>query len=302
MSAFGMPPFLLALFEARSPLKQVERKPQKVPKGFGGFSDFIAKFETEEPPPVEPFENPKELRERLKLEKAQEHDREISKFIAKYDPFADEAKKTADPAKTLFLGRLSFETGEKKLLKTFEPFGRVKDIRIVKNKEGRPRGYAFIEFETREGARNALHGTATLTLDGRKVLVDFERARVVAKWLPRRLGGGQGPPRRGISKKVLRERALEKRARKFEEPGSGGTESSGHYGPFARRRDDRDSHRTWDDRRERGSYNARHNGAGPYGSSGHTDRSFSRPPRQSFRQSSNSYSNDRKPYPRDGRG
>ena len=34
-------------------------------------------------------------------------------------------------------------------------------------------------------------------IDGRRVLVDVERARTVKGWLPRRLGGGLGGTRRG---------------------------------------------------------------------------------------------------------
>jgi len=49
----------------------------------------------------------------------------------------------------LFLQILkSYKTDEKKLKKEFEIFGPIKRIRVVEDKKtGKPRGYAFIEFE-----------------------------------------------------------------------------------------------------------------------------------------------------------
>lgn len=55
---------------------------------------------------------------------------------------------TGDPFKTVFVGSLSYSVTEKQLKREFERFGEVKKVTIVKEKEtGKPRGYAFIEFE-----------------------------------------------------------------------------------------------------------------------------------------------------------
>lgn len=55
---------------------------------------------------------------------------------------------TGDPFKTIFVGGLSFSVTERHLKREFERFGEVKKVTIVKEKEsGKPRGYAFIEFE-----------------------------------------------------------------------------------------------------------------------------------------------------------
>ena len=46
-------------------------------------------------------------------------------------------------------------------------------------------------------------------IDGRRVLVDVERARTVKGWRPRRLGGGLGGTRKGRSRcehQILRQR------------------------------------------------------------------------------------------------
>ena len=51
-------------------------------------------------------------------------------------------------------------------------------------------------------------------IDGRRVLVDCERARVVKSWKPRRLGGGKGETRKGkddyLTERVSRSRSRSK--------------------------------------------------------------------------------------------
>merc|ERR1711983_326492 len=64
-------------------------------------------------------------------------------------------------------------------------------------KDGRPRGYCFIEFEHEKDMHSAYKHADGKKIDGRRVLVDVERARTVKGWLPRRLGGGLGGTRRG---------------------------------------------------------------------------------------------------------
>ncbi|CAG8485787.1 16511_t:CDS:2 [Acaulospora colombiana] len=71
-------------------------------------------------------------------------------------------------------------------------------IRIVKNKEsGKPRGYAFIEFEREKDMKAAYKDADGVKLLGRRILVDVERGRTVKGWRPRRLGGGLGGTRIG---------------------------------------------------------------------------------------------------------
>ena len=41
---------------------------------------------------------------------------------------------------TLFVGRLSYETNEKKLRREFDQYGTIKSIAVVKDLEGKPRG------------------------------------------------------------------------------------------------------------------------------------------------------------------
>nr|CAD7409954.1 unnamed protein product [Timema poppensis] len=52
---------------------------------------------------------------------------------------------------------------------------------------GKPRGYAFIEYEHERDMHSAYKHADGKKIDGRRVLVDVERARTVKGWLPRRL-------------------------------------------------------------------------------------------------------------------
>merc|ERR1712232_1470063 len=102
-----------------------------------------------------------------------------------------------DPFKTLFVARVSYDTTEKKLKREFEVFGSIKKVRMVYDQKGKPRGYAFVEFEHERDLKNAYKQGDGKKIDGRRVMVDVERGRTVEGWLPRRLGGGRGPGRVG---------------------------------------------------------------------------------------------------------
>jgi U1 small nuclear ribonucleoprotein len=80
---------------------------------------------------------------------------------------------------TLFVGRLSYETNEKKLRREFEQFGAIKRIVVVQDLDGKPRGYAFIEFEKEEDLMTAYKKSDGKKIDGRRVVVDVERGRQV---------------------------------------------------------------------------------------------------------------------------
>merc|ERR1712194_939095 len=99
--------------------------------------------------------------------------------------------------KTLFVGRISYDTTEKKLKREFEVFGSIKKVRMVYDQKGKPRGNAFIEYEHERDLKNAYKQGDGKKIDGRRVMVDVERGRTVEGWMPRRLGGGRGPGRVG---------------------------------------------------------------------------------------------------------
>merc|ERR1719440_2559578 len=86
---------------------------------------------------------------------------------------------------------------------------------MIYDQKGKPRGYAFIEFEHERDLKNAYKQGDGKKIDGRRVMVDVERGRTVEGWLPRRLGGGRGPGRQGkLSKKKKKQLAAEKARQK----------------------------------------------------------------------------------------
>lgn len=99
----------------------------------------------------------------------------------------------SDPRKTLFVGSLNYKTSEDKLKKIFSEFGTIKSIRLVCDCiTGQSKGYAFIEYKHRSDAKKAYYESFKLVIDERELIVDYEHARNLPGWIPRRLGGGLG--------------------------------------------------------------------------------------------------------------
>ncbi|KAI8062857.1 hypothetical protein BC940DRAFT_307920 [Gongronella butleri] len=100
---------------------------------------------------------------------------------------------TTDPRKTLFVGRLDHHTTEDQLIKLFEAYGRLNHVKLVRCKvTGLSRGYGFVTFERTYAAANAYRHAHRHVLNDRPILVDYEFARTLRGWVPRRLGGGFG--------------------------------------------------------------------------------------------------------------
>jgi U1 small nuclear ribonucleoprotein len=104
---------------------------------------------------------------------------------------------TKDPFKTLFIGRLSYMVSEQELKRVFWKYGPVKSVHLILDKQGRSRGYGFVEFEHRQDLLWAYDDADGMKLEGRKIVVDLERGRTMPDWRPRRLGGGIGNTRKG---------------------------------------------------------------------------------------------------------
>jgi len=102
-----------------------------------------------------------------------------------------------DPYKTIFVGRLNYDTTQERLYKEFNIFGSVEGVHIVKDtKSSKSRGYAFVEFRDERGAEDAVRRADGRKIDGYKIIVDREFGRTKKGWYPRRLGGGKGEARK----------------------------------------------------------------------------------------------------------
>lgn len=106
-----------------------------------------------------------------------------------------------DPYCTLFVARLDYEVTEMEISHSFGKYGAISSIRIIRDNEGKSRGYGFVVFEREVDAAACLRelaptGIKILPKNGsskpRTALVDMEQSRIARNWKPRRLGGGLG--------------------------------------------------------------------------------------------------------------
>lgn len=99
---------------------------------------------------------------------------------------------TPDAYKTLFLARLDYSVTESDLHREFDMYGPIEQIKLIRDKNGKSRGYAFIAYERERDMKAAYKDAEGIKINGRRVMVDVERGRTVKDWKPTRLGGGLG--------------------------------------------------------------------------------------------------------------
>jgi len=191
-----LPPAMKAMFQPGPPLPYKEKIRKRKCPPYSGLASLRELFETTAPPERVIMETPRDRREAKRAARVAANELALSAAKAAWDPVAPRAEvaevTTTDAYKTLFVGRLSYETTEAKLRREFEQFGPIKAARLVAEPGGKPRGYAFIEFEKEADMRTAYKRADGRRVDGRRILVDVERGRTVRNWKPRRLGGGLG--------------------------------------------------------------------------------------------------------------
>jgi len=119
------------------------------------------------------------------------HDKGVVRAVlSRYKP---NKQAYGDPMKTLFVGRLNKDTTEETVLKSFLRFGGIKHCRLVRDfVTGFSRRYAFVEFDSERDCRRAWRDGMRMCIDGSTVIVEYEHARNLKGWKPRRLGGGFG--------------------------------------------------------------------------------------------------------------
>lgn len=125
--------------------------------------------------------------ENRRAAKAQTKQRGLEEYNPQQNPDA-----TPDAYKTLFLARLSYDVTEADLHREFDMYGPIARIRLVRDRAGKSRGYAFIAYERERDMKAAYKDAEGIKINGRRVMVDVERGRTVKDWKPMRLGGGLG--------------------------------------------------------------------------------------------------------------
>jgi len=192
-----MPPHIRATFVPNPPLKPIPPIKKKRKNAWTGVAHFLNLFEKIAPPARKVNLTPQALRKSKQESKQKMQEERVEPLIEAY---RKEQRKCGGEYggmncyNTLFVGRLAYEVAERKLLREMEAFGPIKDIKIVKDKDGRSK-YGFVEYDNEEDMKRAYRAADGMKIEGRHIVVDVERGHTVPTWLPRRLGGGLGGTR-----------------------------------------------------------------------------------------------------------
>ena len=90
----------------------------------------------------------------------------------------------------MYVGNLTFEASEAEVRELFSEHGPVNEVAIVMDREtNRPRGFAFVTMNTKEGMDNAIRQLDGKTWNGRALTVNEARPR---EERPAHSGGGGG--------------------------------------------------------------------------------------------------------------
>ena len=78
----------------------------------------------------------------------------------------------------LYVGNLSFSTGENELREFFSPHGTVTDVHLVTDRmSGQSRGFAFVTMGNRHEGQAAINALEGQQLDGRHLSVNEARPK-----------------------------------------------------------------------------------------------------------------------------
>ncbi|KAF9435592.1 hypothetical protein BGZ76_005924 [Entomortierella beljakovae] len=263
----ALPPYLLRLFAPRPSLeysKPLDRDPGKqdesLMNGVGQYLEFCNDHDLNYVPTLSMAERKKQKLE----ERKKKSDDSLKIGLESWDPNKDE-KIVGDPYKTLHISRLSYDCTEKDLRREFAVYGTIENIRVVKDEDGKPRGYAFIEFEREKDMKAAYKDADGIKILGRRIVVDVERGRTVKGWKPKRLGGGLGGTRIGAPHENQTTSGRDNRHERERSRGGGDRGSSRYSDP-------RDSRGGGDRDREKRRYDS----YSDRGRGGYSDRPYER--------------------------
>jgi len=98
----------------------------------------------------------------------------------------------------IYVGNLSYEVTEEDLKESFEVFGEVETINVIKdNYSGRSKGFGFVEMSNNADAQSAINGLNDKELKGRTVKVNMARPRTENRGGRGGFGGGRRGGRQG---------------------------------------------------------------------------------------------------------
>ena len=81
-------------------------------------------------------------------------------------------------AKKLYVGNLSYNTGDRDLQEMFEEYGSVQSAQVIMDRDtGRSKGFGFVEMGSDEEAQAAIKGLNGKEVGGRALTVNEARPR-----------------------------------------------------------------------------------------------------------------------------
>ena len=83
--------------------------------------------------------------------------------------FAQDVK----PTTKIVVRNLPFQAAKKDIYQLFSAFAQIKSVRIPKKFDKTPRGFCFVEFLTKQEAKNAFESLTNTHLYGRKLVLEF---------------------------------------------------------------------------------------------------------------------------------
>ncbi|EFJ23908.1 hypothetical protein SELMODRAFT_102480, partial [Selaginella moellendorffii] len=126
----GLTPNLLRLFDPPPPVEYKEPIEKKELPPYTGIAQFVSCFENlsiDDQESQAKVETIAERRARVNAARLEKGKEKLAEEIPKYDPRSDPNAR-GDPYKTLFIGKLSYETTEHRLQREFERYGPVKRV------------------------------------------------------------------------------------------------------------------------------------------------------------------------------
>lgn len=81
-------------------------------------------------------------------------------------------------ATEVYVGNISFNTGEERLREVFSEFGTIESVKVITDRDtGRSRGFAFVTMSSDEEAKAAIAALDGKEVDGRPLRVNEARRR-----------------------------------------------------------------------------------------------------------------------------
>lgn len=94
---------------------------------------------------------------------------------AKKEEKEDLNEEEAKEERTIFIKGISYQADEKDLTEMFKGYGEIQEVRIPKARDGRGKGFAYIEFCDKDSCTKSLEISGK-ECDGRRLVVDYAKS------------------------------------------------------------------------------------------------------------------------------